>query len=390
MTLPADIKYIADLDTMAFGQCGNVLECIMEPNPEEESAEFLNVYRQVYSTVSHFLELNWHRLWNRPRLSYFHDNRILLVETRNDIHETPFTHLGSIFTHYLHRDNFVRNLIPVATLVSMNYTLECGSGSTIPDMAIRIATSRGHGGHRVVPVIGECAFVQDTDSALRKIKYEIAGHPEIMMVIMVVIEEHQPYRSPERASEAWRMLLQETLTSPSSFDSLQVNAAQSHDQPIVVAGHTWCHLASVRFHVWVRGDEPINVDVDNTELLARGTLFPNQDMDAVDAMIAKGMRMTRECLATVYQKVTPGSDITALGGSSVALSHNWDSLLDSLMFAVEETAYTRYYSWYNSSTLGTSARSHVLQDRNGAAAQAPSNIYSNRTLANNVEADVQS
>lgn len=78
----------------------------------------------------------------------------------------------------------------------------CGSGSTIPDMAIQIATSRGYGGHREVPVIGECAFVQDTDSVLRKIKYEIAGHPEIMMVIMVVIDEHQPYRSPERASEA--------------------------------------------------------------------------------------------------------------------------------------------------------------------------------------------
>jgi hypothetical protein len=43
-------------------------------------------------------------------------------------------------------------------------------------------------------------------------------------------------------------------------------------------------------------------------------------MDAVDAMIAMGMKMTRECLATVFQKVTPGSDITALGDSSVALS----------------------------------------------------------------------
>lgn len=111
-------------------------------------------------------------------------------------------------------------------------------------------------------------------------------------------------------------------------------------------------------------------------------------MDAVDAMIAKGMRMTRECLATVYQKVTPGSDITALGGSSIALY--WDNLLDSLMFAVEETAYARYYSWYNSSTLGASARSHVLQDRNGVATQAPSNICSNRILANSVEAGLQS
>jgi hypothetical protein len=69
-------------------------------------------------------------------------------------------------------------------------------------------------------------------------------------------------------SEAWQMLLQDNL-SRSSFLSLQGVEAQSLDQPVVVAGHTWCHLASVRFHVWVQGDEPINIDVDN-ELLARG------------------------------------------------------------------------------------------------------------------------
>ncbi|KAG2737630.1 hypothetical protein P692DRAFT_20761276, partial [Suillus brevipes Sb2] len=93
---------------------------------------------------------------------------------------------------------------------------------------------------------------------------------------------------------------------------------------IIVTGIFGCLSSGILGGIWVRGDEPMYVDVDNTELLARGTLFPNQDMDAVDAMIAKGMKMTRECLATVYQKVTPGSDITALGDSSVALSHNWD------------------------------------------------------------------
>ena len=118
-------------------------------------------------------------------------------------------------------------------------------------------------------------------------------------------------------------------------------------------------------------------------------LFPTQDMDAVDAMIAMGMKMAWECLAAVFQKVTPGSDITALGDSSVALSLDWDSLLNSLMFAVEETAYACYHSWYNSSTLGTSARSRILQDRNSAAARAPSKICFNRTLANSVEEGLQ-
>lgn len=56
------------------GQCGeaDVLECIMGPNSEEESAANFDVYRQVYSTISHIIDLNWHRLRARPsELGYY-------------------------------------------------------------------------------------------------------------------------------------------------------------------------------------------------------------------------------------------------------------------------------------------------------------------------------
>jgi hypothetical protein len=168
-------------------------------------------------------------------------------------------------------------------------------------------------------------------------------------------------------SEAWQMLRQETSSrSVSSFYSLQEDITRSHhDQPIVIAGHTWCHLASARFHIWVRGNEPINIDVDNNELQACGvsicehirfallmallqTLFPNQDMDAVDAMIEKGMVMMRDRIATVCQEAAPGSDITALQDSVITFRPNWDDLLTGLKLGVWDTAYHRYLSWYDS------------------------------------------
>ena len=40
-------------------------------------------------------------------------------------------------------------------------------------------------------------------------------------------------------------------------------------------------LASVRFHVWVWCDEPINVDVDNAELLARGVSTCNHSSESL-------------------------------------------------------------------------------------------------------------
>ncbi|KAG1719784.1 hypothetical protein EDB19DRAFT_1918537 [Suillus lakei] len=308
----------------------------MEPNPEEEYAEFSDVYCSVYSTLSYIIDEN-DAVPGRPRLSYFRDERILLVETLSNMHEAPFNHLHSIFSPFLYGLNVFNR--------SDNYI------STSTWRSYMDAVSENYWNHKIL-LVGECAFAQDIDSVLRKIKHEIASHPEVLMVIMAVIDEHEPYRSPGRMSEAWQVLRQETsICSSSSFclPRSQRNEAQSLGQPVVIAGHTWCHLASVRFHVWVRGNEPIDVDVDNSELLARGTLFPNQDMDAVDAMIEKGMVMMRDCLASAYQKVAPGSDISALRDSSVAFQPKWDRLLWKLISAVEDTAYGRYRSWYYSS-----------------------------------------
>lgn len=78
------------------------------------------------------------------------------------------------------------------------------------------------------------------------------------------------------------------------------------------------------------------------------TLFPNQDMDAVDAMIKKGMVMIRDCIATVCQEAAPGSNITALQDSDITFRPNWDDLLIGLKLGVWDAAYHRYRSWYDS------------------------------------------
>ncbi|KAG2096987.1 uncharacterized protein F5147DRAFT_372585 [Suillus discolor] len=318
----------------------------MEPNPEEEYAEFFDVSFLVYSTVSHIIDLNWIWLPARPRWSYLEDDCILLIESRSRMHEAPIQHLDSIFNRFLR--GFVPD--PVLTTTTMNSRLT--STFIVPDIAIEVDVSSTRYWIRRPLVIVECAFAQDMDSVLRKIKHEIAGQPEVLMVILVVIDEHQPYRSPERMFEAWQMLRQETsCRSSSSFASLEEHAARSYKQKnhrVVIAGHTWCDLGSVRFHVWVRGNEPINID-DDDELHACGTLLPNRDMDAVDTMIENGMVMMRDSIAIVCQEAALDTDVTTIQDTVVAFSPDWDRLLMQLKFGVTETAYDRYHSWYNSS-----------------------------------------
>lgn len=195
------------------------------------------------------------------------DDCILLIKLRSRMHEAPLQHLDSIFNRFLH--GFVPD--PVLTTTTMNSRLT--STFIVPDIAIKIDVSSTSYWIRKPLVIMECAFAQDTDSVLWKIKHEIASQPEVLMVILVVIDEHQPYRSPEYMSKAWQMLRQETsCRSGSLFASLERHAARSYKQKnhcVVIAGHTWCHLGSVRFHVWVRGNKQINID-DDDELHACG------------------------------------------------------------------------------------------------------------------------
>ncbi|KAG2067569.1 hypothetical protein BDR04DRAFT_1120381 [Suillus decipiens] len=163
----------------------------------------------------------------------------------------------------------------LSTTLSLSYEMQ---PTTIPDMK--------------VSVIRECAFTQDTNLILHKIKNEITTNPEVLMVIMVLIDKHHPYHLPE----------------------------------------------------W---DEPININDHNNELLTCGTLFPNQYMDEFEAMIKKGMQMIQNCLAAFQQKVAPDSNISALPSPNTLLIFYWNQLLTHLAVAVDDTAYEWYHSWYN-------------------------------------------
>ncbi|KAG1729501.1 uncharacterized protein EDB91DRAFT_1159392 [Suillus paluster] len=194
---------VARLDDFAFGltECRDVLEFLMEKNPEKEYAEFSDIEYGVYALVFDIVADNIvYALPGIPRLTHNHDDGIFLVKRAAPYtsHEAPFDHLGSGFRYFLldfkHDDN------PVYITVSMNYGLRSATVSAVPDMIIHVQKGVIIGGKSLC--IGECAFSQDTDPVLLKLKYEVAAHPEVVMVIMVVIDEHHPYHSPERGSEA--------------------------------------------------------------------------------------------------------------------------------------------------------------------------------------------
>lgn len=161
------------------------------------------------------------------------------------------------------------------TRLEGNFTfksLETGFSAT-PDLTL-ISTPRDGNENAQVLAIVECAFSQDRDSLREKIKKEILARPEIVLAIMICVTESQSYARPSEGSEAWKFFFKDPegrCRDAKSFFHVRPSDESSSDvderytlRPIVIAGHTWCDIASIEYFLWVkdRADKPIDVDED--------------------------------------------------------------------------------------------------------------------------------
>ncbi|KAG1769735.1 hypothetical protein EV702DRAFT_1202765 [Suillus placidus] len=234
-----------------------------------------------------------------------------------------------------------------------------------PDLAVSFKLMKKlEDGSRPLPrsVMGETALSQDEEELDDKFKFEVASNPDLDMVIKLVIEESTDYRSPASVtSEAFQSLLAPIFAQEASkltYPQLitQYLSASTFTQmmdplavpSIVVAGHTWCSIKTVRFHVWVRGNHAIDLDAKDGDHVAHGTLFPKIDMGGVDAMIARGISRMRDRLASLCEQLDPHFDASPMRQSNIVfpLELEWDHCRDSFLNAAEETAHMRYKAWY--------------------------------------------
>lgn len=135
----------------------------------------------------------------------------------------------------------------------------------------------------------------------------------------------------------------------------------------MIGGHTWCHLSSVEFFLWVKRDDesPINVRSGDPPDMAYGvsvsvdftlsiqctnlmqTLVPEIDMDAVTEMLERGLTKIRDSFVAFQKKLEPGLNCTALAETKVRSRANWVLASKRIMTASEVTAHTRYLTWYD-------------------------------------------
>jgi hypothetical protein len=151
-----------------------------------------------------------------------------------------------------------------------NLTVGAGVHRFTHDIA-HVVTSCRKPAIKSMPIIGEVAKSQSREDLLQKLRDVVQAFPDVLMLIMVVIGE-RTYRAPQPRSKAWKKLCPETSVRSYEAFLSEYPEPQTLQVPteIVVEGHPWCALSSVRFQVWVRSNVPIDVDTTEPSLTAHG------------------------------------------------------------------------------------------------------------------------
>jgi len=214
-------------------------------------------------------------------LAYSYDTLELVVEMPLPIHEA----LVKIINKEVEdADTILRACIPAGVLTYDSHTnlrVVAEQMSFIPD-CLHIVQSVTFPNEKHVVVIGEVAFSQPEADLRERLRFAIKAQPEVIMVIMATITELSPYATARPKSSAWQTLCDESsVRSQSSFFSECTVVNSSSNVPpseIVVHGHKWFSLESVRFQIWVKcGNNPIDLDTTDSTvtLTARGVSIFN-------------------------------------------------------------------------------------------------------------------
>ncbi|KAG1764182.1 hypothetical protein EV702DRAFT_1205124 [Suillus placidus] len=309
----------------------------LEKESQSEFTEIFGVGPEEYAILEQFCE----DFGLKPRLTHIRSEQTLFIEMPTMLHEAPMAMIQSAFHDFFHDVPY-----PKKRFITVNLLTNVTKDGAIPDLRISIQNICDRQLTLIIPTIGESAFSQHLAPLFLKLRQAVAANPALLMIIVAVVQELRPYSRPKKGSIAYNVLLDEPKCSWDDFQ-LAVGGMPALDRPIVVEGHTWCSLRSVRFKVWLRGTERIDIDSVDPNLFAQGSLFPaDNDMATVHSMINRGAEAIRESLVELCRSMVPEMDLAPLRNPDIRLQLEDEDFIDRLLGAMSETAYERYSYWY--------------------------------------------
>ncbi|KAG2112737.1 hypothetical protein BD769DRAFT_1391855 [Suillus cothurnatus] len=228
-------------------------------------------------------------------------NTTCVNEAKVDIlHKASFDYLKNCLMLAIAQLPYDRDLVYPS--ISMNYPLKIKGGVVNPDMTITITAVEEAPSVVLVPGVVECAVSEDRVHIFNKVENEIEAH----------------------------------------LDAL-------------IGGHNWCHIQSVEYFVWVKGNNQDHIDIhdDNPQFMAYGTLAPTLNMDAVTTMLERGVHKIRDTLVSFSRQLSDEVDCSNLENALVTLPIVWRLGAKNMMTAADLTAHQCYDLWHEEVIRGT-------------------------------------
>lgn len=118
-----------------------------------------------------------------------------------------------------------------------------------------------------IPIIIKCTFSQDCASLWKTMKKEIDAHPEVVLLIVIIITEMPDYHSPGKDSDVWKQFVKkDRYCDAKSFLGLKDHNATSGVESLC-QGCWSCvvqyHDCGVLLYVWVKDDASHRINVNS-------------------------------------------------------------------------------------------------------------------------------
>ncbi|KAI6096410.1 hypothetical protein EDD17DRAFT_1767320 [Pisolithus thermaeus] len=271
--------------------------------------EVPNFSQNEFEVLCHMIDEECLDIPWKLKLTFFVKHNFLMVQLASAIHKAPISEFNSVLSHF-QQVSYPHNIVHIQ--VSMNSDMEEKLISAIPDLSLVISLMKGDK-IQCFPLIVECTFSQPHKKVFKKVTMLIDACPEVLMVIIVLINESPCYQSPSEKSLAWKTFMnhQDPLyltgfMSLCDVNSGNVDVEEDFMVPVVTAGNTWCCISSVDYYIWLKhipntsheGSSSVSmmrVDPDTTVKQsgwsAHGELPGNKNLDHFDRLLNKGLEM---------------------------------------------------------------------------------------------------
>lgn len=191
---------------------------------------------------------------------------LLVITCPCELHESLIRTVDDILASEGTQLPYPKNL--VLAQINHNKPLVVKEDTFIPNVLLQFSL-KNNSAPPIYPVVCQIAFSQTFEEAKESIKSIAAGHPSLCMAILVDINEYPSYKSPGPKSNAWKILSQDhyldyiPFINRSTFHGITAESGNDFvSEPFKVAGHPWCSVKEVVFHVWVKAPDADKLDVD--------------------------------------------------------------------------------------------------------------------------------